>query len=158
MFHKLLHLTTTERVEFCNLTHEIKTFIAENRVKNGLLTVTTLHTTTAIYVNEDEPGLKKDAEVFFSQLFPENSYYHHDDFSVRKIDPDDEYKDRKNGFAHLKAQTLGHDITTSIIDGKLTLGKWQSVMFLDFDGPRKDRKVELIIHSETVWNSIRSEN
>lgn len=148
MIKKELKLVTKEKVEIINMTQDVKSFVFENNIKNGIVTVRTLHTTTAVYINEGESGLLKDAVIFFSQLIPENVYYHHDDFSVRKIDVNDEYKDRKNGFAHLQAMLLGSSITIPVWDGKLSLGKWQSILFIDFDGRRTERKVEVLIYNE----------
>lgn len=148
MIRKILHITTKEQIEFCNITKDIQNFVKENQIKNGIITVRTLHTTSSIYINEGETGLLKDTNVFLSKILPESAFYHHDNFSVRKIDQDDEYKDRKNGFAHLKALLLGHDVTLAIIDGKLTLGRWQSILFADFDGQRQDRKIEILIYNE----------
>lgn len=148
MVRKILHIATKERIEFCNITKDVQDVVKENNIRNGIITIRTLHTTSSIYINEGESGLLKDTTAFLSKMIPEDSFYHHDDFSVRKIDQDDEYKDRKNGFAHLKALLLGHHVTLAVVDSQLTLGRWQSILFLEFDGPRKDRKFEILIYDE----------
>ena len=86
----------------------------------------------------------RDLLILLQKMVPRNNYYHHDDITKRKYEPEDEYK-RKNAFAHLQSFLLGNTITLPIFKSKLPLGQWQSILFVELDGPRKDRKIEITI-------------
>ncbi len=144
MFSKLLHIKTEKRMEVFNLTREVNEIIKKSKVKNGLICIRTLHTTTAINVNENEPGLMKDLLLYLKKLVPEDVYYHHDDETLRQYESEDEYK-RENAFSHIRSLLLGTTVTLPIIAGELTIGQWQSILFFELDGPRRDRKVEIVI-------------
>lgn len=148
MIRKKITLNTQQKTQFYNVTKKVQDLVDENKVTEGLVTIRSLHTTSAVYINEDEEGLKKDLVKYLSKIFPEGDFYHHDDFSKRLPEPEDNYKHRKNGFAHLRAMFLGHDVTVPIIGGKLSLGRWQSIFFVELEGPRVGREMEIIIFSE----------
>ena len=141
-FRELVHLETEDSIQFFDLTPYIHDFISRTGVKQGLVLARTFHTTTAVCVNEKEPGLLYDLIRLLKNIIPDKHEYYHDDPNIHKTEDPNE---RQNGFAHLRALLLGSDVTLSIVDGKLTLGKWQSVFFLELDGPREKRTVELVI-------------
>lgn len=120
---KVFHLRTNQRDEMIDITHMIQTWIVETGVINGIIIVSSLHTTAGITVNENaDPDVKID---FFMRL--------------DEIYPWDHPKDRHlegNTLAHLKTSTVGHAQTLVISNGKLVLGTWQGVFFCEFDGPR----------------------
>ena len=138
----LINFETEQQIQFFNITERMRAFAFESGIKNGIITARTFHTTTAVCVNEDEPGLLMDLTHLLKTIVPENQYYCHDDVSIHP--PHDE-TERKNGFAHLRAMLLGFEVTISITDGLLNLGKWQSILFVELDGPRKERKIEFLI-------------
>jgi len=118
--------------------------ISKGKIKNGLINIRTLHTTTAITINENESGLMKDLIIFLKKLVSKHAYYNHDDLRKRKYEPEDAYK-RKNGFSHIQSLLLGTTVTLPIIKEKINLGQWQSILFVELDGPRKDRKIQVTI-------------
>lgn len=144
MISEQLQLETTKRTAFHDIGELIQNVLAKHKAKTGFVIVRTMHTTGAVVINEKEAGLLKDAEVFLEKLIPDDIFYHHDDFSVRTIEADDEYK-RANAFSHLRAMLLGSETVIPFIGGKLSLGRFQSVFFVELDGPRRSRKIEILI-------------
>lgn len=136
-------LKTSDQFQIIDLTGQIKEFIGTQNIKNGLITVRTLHTTTAVTINEHENGLLKDMACWLENIAPQICDYEHDDLAKRPECPPDE---PKNGKAHLQAMLLGSSVTLPVIEGVLSLGTWQTVFFVELDGPRNQRTVELILH------------
>lgn len=97
---------------------------------NGIVNIFTKHSTSAIVINENESGLLKDFEKILKEVVPENDNYKHD-----LID--------NNAVSHLRAFLLGSSETIPIAEGKLDLGTWQSVFFIELDGPRRNRTIDL---------------
>jgi secondary thiamine-phosphate synthase enzyme len=137
---KHIDLETTEKIEFLNITNQIKNIIAKSRIKNGIVNIYSQHTTTAIRINENEPLLIKDIKGFLEKKAPSTLCYNHDNIDNRKDCPDDE---PRNAHSHLKSFLLGTSETIPLLNKQLPLGKWQSIFFVELDGPRK-RKI--IVH------------
>ncbi|MDJ0728219.1 MAG: secondary thiamine-phosphate synthase enzyme YjbQ, partial [Prochloraceae cyanobacterium] len=84
-------------------------------------------------INENEIRLLEDLKVYLSKLAPETDKYLHNDLHLRTVPPDEP----KNAHSHLMAMTLNNSETIPIIDGKLALGTYQSILFFELDGPRQ---------------------
>eukprot|EP00741_Cyanophora_paradoxa_P001317 tig00000478_g1273.t1 len=140
---KVLTLETgkDDQISYVNLTPYVKELLEEAGVKNGTATVFSRHTTTAVYINEDEERLLVDIKAYLRKLAPEEGaegspkdlHYLHNDLHLRPGIPEDE---PINAQSHLQAMTLSQSETIPVFDGKLALGTWQSVMLIDLDGPR----------------------
>ncbi len=135
-------LNTTKKIQLIDITSRIRKIIKNKGFKIGILHIHTEHTTSSIAINENEKGLLKDLEIFLRDLVKEDKYYYHDDFKLRKGIPKNE---PKNATSHIKAFLLGSEEIVSIVNGDINLGKWQSVFFIELDGPRKNRMVQIII-------------
>lgn len=145
IFSTLVHPATSQKFQFVNLTTEVKKFVSQTELQNGSVLVYTKHTTSSIVITEDETGLQQDIIDFVSETMGANRYYRHDDINFRTdLSPEE----RKNGSTHLQSLFLGTSQTIPVIDGELTLGKWQSIFFLDFDGPHETRDVIIQIIGE----------
>ena len=120
-------INTHKEVELINITSKINEIISEKEVQDGLVNISTKHTTSAIIINEDESGLKKDIIKLYEQIIPFDDYFHD--------------KIYNNARSHLKASLSTSNQTLPIINGKMSLGVWQSIFFVEFDGPRKRRKI-----------------
>lgn len=130
-----------------NITEKVREVVEQSGFKRGMVFVSTYHTTTGLLVQEDEPGLMRDLLDFLNRLFPKKSYYRHDDFRIRTVDR--EPNERKNGWAHLKAELLHDTVKRPFNRSSLNLGTWQSVLFFDFDHHgRKKRKIEIVCIGE----------
>jgi secondary thiamine-phosphate synthase enzyme len=123
--------------DIIDLTGAISEKVANSGIENGIVTVFTPSATSALTTIEYEPGLLADLPEFFEKLIPSGVSYHHDQT----------WHDG-NGYAHLRAALVGPDITVPFVDGKLQLGTWQQVVFLDFDNRKRSRRVVLQIIGE----------
>lgn len=128
-------LATTEAIAVYNLTPQIQSWIDTLGIQAGQVTVCSQHTTTAIAINEDEERLLIDIVAYLKKLAPPGDRYLHNDLHLRDVPPDEP----ENAHAHLMAMTLGSSETIPIVAGKLALGTYQSVLFVELDGPRSRR-------------------
>lgn len=133
IIHKLIEVETDTGINIYNITPEIEKLIASTGIHNGQVLVFSRHTTTALAINEDEERLLKDVKVFLRKLAPESERYLHNDLHLRDV-PEDE---PMNAHSHLMAMMLSTSEVVPIVDGKLALGTYQSVLFFELDGPRK---------------------
>lgn len=121
-----------------DLTKELEDFVHSSGIQEGNILVQSLHTSAALSVNElDEPMLLADLAKKLRDFAPkEDQYLHNGPLRTMNLCAEDSHCDR-NGDAHVKAALFGHPSVTLIIrNGKLVLGQWQRVAFLEFDGPR----------------------
>jgi secondary thiamine-phosphate synthase enzyme len=123
---------TTERVELRAITEEVVSFVKRGPVRDGLIHISALHTTTGLVLNEIEGALVSDMTTLFEQLVPRGIYYKHNDPMLTGCA-------RKNADAHLRALVVGHSLSIPIEDGNLKLGTWQRVLLAEFDGPNTRR-------------------
>jgi len=144
--NKILEYQTKGEFDFIDITEEVKKFVrGESQIKNGFVNVQTLHTTAAIILNENEPLLLEDIKKNLEKLSPGNIKYNHDDFTARTINM---HPDKcANGHSHCKAIHLPVNIALNLIDGKIQLGQWQSIMLVELDRPRI-RKVQIQVIGE----------
>lgn len=126
-----LNIQTSKKIELINITKNVAEKINNTSVINGACIISSQHTTTAIFVNEDEPRLLEDILKLLSTLVPDNGKYQHN-----SID--------NNASAHLKSLILGNSQCIPIIDSRLILGTWQNIFLAEFDGPR-NRKIDITI-------------
>ncbi len=122
-----LSLNTKERRELINITDKASAFIKEIG-GSGLLNIYIPHTTAGILINEDEEGLKRDLLGLFEKLVPESGKYYHN-----IID--------NNADAHQLSVILKNSVCLPFSDGRLLLGTWQSIFFVELDGPRNRQLV-----------------
>ena len=132
--HLRLEVSTSQPTTFVDLTTRLSRFVTRSGIRHGLLGVHTLHTTTAVVLNEDEPLLRDDIVDQLERLSPRDMPYAHDDPTRRRVNLTPH--ERVNGHAHCRAVSLGASICLSVVDGALLLGRWQRVLFVDFDGPQ----------------------
>ena len=135
-------LTTTRPTEFIDITDRLERLVAAADVAVGILNVQTLHTTTAIVVNEHEPLLLGDFERLLERLAPDDRRYQHDDPLARVVNITT--AERANGHAHCRALHLPTAVSLNVIHGRLVLGHWQRVFFVELDGPRS-REISALV-------------
>ena len=130
MFSRTIKVVTDSRVELYNVTDRIKDLVKSSGIKAGFLLISTLHTTTALFINEFQAALMADVKQFLEKLaHPEQGYLHNCE--------DCSDCERKNADAHIRALVLGHNVTLPIQGGTIPLGQWQSILFAELDGPRE---------------------
>ena len=143
--HTSIRITTEQPTQFIDLTDRLEALVAEAGIRFGFVNVQTLHTTTAIVVNELEPLLLSDFATLLEHAAPRDAGYRHDDVTARTVNvtPDE----RVNGHAHCRALLLGPSACLNVIDGTLVLGRWQRVFMVELDGPRA-REISVLILGE----------
>ena len=127
MSSKKIILNTNKNFEIIDITSQINQVID---IDSGIVNVFSKHSTSAIVVNENESGLLKDLELMLGDLVSDKYSWQHD-----RID--------NNAKSHLKSFILSSSETIPVANGKLDLGTWQSVFFIELDGPRTGRTVGL---------------
>jgi len=130
--HHTLTLSTGPGIAL-DITPRIRTLIADSGIGTGFAILTSRHTTTAITINEHEERLLEDVQRFFTRLVPADDGYRHNDIALRDCPPDEP----ENACSHLIAMLLGSSEVIPILDKELDLGRWQSVMLVELDGPRQ---------------------
>ena len=133
--HSRIRVETRHPTEFIDLTDQIDARVLATGIRDGLVNVQTLHTTTAIVVNEHEPLLLADFAALLERLAPPHGRYQHDDMAVRTVNlaPGE----RANGHAHCRALLLGSpSASLNLAEGRLQLGRWQRIFLVELDGPR----------------------
>lgn len=130
----ILTFSTDNTFSLLNITSKISRLVSESKVKNGLCVVSVPHATATLVINEDEEGVKEDILQQVLNLAPKKDYKHN------RID--------NNARAHIISAILGSSKTVSIESGQLKLGTWQEIFFMELDGPRPERKVEVEILGE----------
>ncbi len=123
--------------EIVDITAELAEAVGACGMNSGTVTAFCPGSTGGITTIEYEPGLIKDIPEFYEKLIPSDRDYHHD-----------ETWHDGNGFSHLRAALVGPDITVPFVAGRLTLGTWQQVVFLEFDNKRRDRALVVQIVGE----------
>ena len=137
MYLQTLSYKTRERLELINITRDINEVIRKQGLKAGITLVQTLHTTTAIFINEFQQALLDDMKTFLEKFVGRFDYWRHNDPRISECS-------RQNADSHLRAMVLGHTLSLPVRNGELALGYWQSVIFAELDGPR-DRAIQVQI-------------
>jgi len=124
-----LWFETRQRQEFVRITDEVASIVKTSGVKEGMVLVSAMHITAAVYVNDWEDGLISDFKVWLEKLAPAGLPYRHHQTGEDNAD------------AHLKRTLMGHQVLLPITNGKLDLGPWEQVFYAEFDGKRRKRVV-----------------
>lgn len=130
-----IQINTTKRRELIDVTQELLMAVQESGIKNGICVVYSLHSTSAIIINEPERGLMEDLLTKVEEDFPRGRDWLHN-----RIDD--------NADSHLAGAFMGPSMVIPVRDGSLCLGTWQSVFFLELDGPRIGRRVVIEVLGE----------
>ncbi len=134
-FRKELWFNIPSRRGFVNITHEVAECVQQSGVWEGLCLVNAMHITASVFINDDEPGLHHDYDVWLEKLAPHEpvAQYQHNRTG------------EDNGDAHLKRQVMGREVVVAITNGKLDFGPWEQIFYGEFDGRRKKRVLVKII-------------
>ncbi|MBI4395968.1 MAG: YjbQ family protein [Elusimicrobia bacterium] len=131
-FTDYLWFNTKKRKELINITGDIAERVAQSGVQEGLCLVSAMHITAAIWVNDEESGLKQDVMDWLEKLAPMGDYRHH-------------LTGEDNADAHLKRTLMHHQALLPVTKGQLDLGPWEQVFYAEFDGQRRKRVVLKIL-------------
>jgi secondary thiamine-phosphate synthase enzyme len=130
-----LSVMTREPVEFVDITTALQQSVECLGLRDGVATIQTRHTTTGLLINEHEPLLFSDLRAMFERLVPESAAFAHDDLARRTVNVT--RGERRNGWAHCRAALLRTSESIAVAGARLSLGRWQRVMLVEFDGGQR---------------------
>jgi secondary thiamine-phosphate synthase enzyme len=131
VFTKHISFQTHGNTHILDITADLQAAVGESGLKNGIAAVFNIGSTAGLTTLEFEPGLVHyDMAAAFEKIAPQDGHYEHE-----KTWNDD------NGHAHVRAALLGPSLTVPIADGRLTLGRWQQIVLIDFDTQPRNRTV-----------------
>jgi secondary thiamine-phosphate synthase enzyme len=133
-YRKELWFEIPSRRGFANITPQVEQCVLESGIYEGLVLVNAMHITASVFINDDEPGLHHDFEVWLEKLAPEKPYnqYRHNGFE-------------DNADAHLKRTVMGREVVVALTNGRLDFGPWEQIFYGEFDGKRRKRVLVKII-------------
>ncbi len=136
---------TNERREFVRITEDVAAAVEESGVREGMVLVSAMHITAAVWINDDEPGIQADALEWLDKIAPPSWNPPANDTAEQLLPDPGDYRHHRggedNGDAHLKNMLMHHQVIVPITEGKLDLGPWQAVFYVEFDGRRNKRLV-----------------
>lgn len=122
---KVVNVRSRRKVEFIDITSQIRRLVRESGVRNGICYIYIPHTTAGVTINENaDPSVVEDIIETLNRLVPEDSRYKHLE---------------GNSPAHIKSTLVGHNAFIFIVNGDLALSTWQGIFLCEFDGPRTRR-------------------
>lgn len=137
IFSSAINIKTKREIEITDITPKVSDIIKKSNLTTGIVCLFVPGSTGTLTTIEYEPGLLKDMPAAVERLFPKDiEYKHHETWH--------DY----NGHSHIRASFIGPSLTIPIKDGKLTLGTWQQIVFIEFDVRPRDRKIEVQIIGE----------
>ncbi len=125
----ILSVPTDERFELIDVTDRIARIVTASGVREGVVSVWSMHTTFAAFINESQPALHVDIKRLLEQIVDRDADWRHNN-------PEHSDCDRSNADAHLRAMLLGHSLSVQVSAAALVLGQWQRVIVAELDGPR----------------------
>jgi len=127
-----IHLSASGFNDMKDVTGEVSSILNAHGLQSGQVTLFVSGSTAGLTTIEYEPGLEKDFAELMERVAPSNKTYHHD---ARWGDG--------NGFSHVRASLVGPSLTVPFLKGKLMLGTWQQIVFVDFDNRSRSRNIVL---------------
>jgi len=140
VFNTSFTLSSEERTEISDVTKLVRDAIQQLPTSAGIPLINPPHTTCALFINEFQSALIDDLKRLIERLVPERIGYRHDDPRVSDCE-------RGNAHSHLRAALLGRSIAVGINNAELTLGRFQSIIFAELDGPRR-REISIQVIGE----------
>jgi len=126
----IIQLETQGEPDIVNITKQVKVHVEKSKIQSGLITVFCTGSTAAVTTIEYEPGLLKDLPTAMERFAPKDAVYEH---HLRWQDG--------NGHSHVRAAIIGPSLTIPILEGKMPLGTWQQIAFLDLDVRPRSRQL-----------------
>lgn len=123
-----------KRMEFINITGQVEEELSRSGIREGLCLVNSMHITSSVFINDDEPGLHHDYMRWLEELAP-----HDPEMYRHNLTGED------NADAHHKRQIMGREVVVAVTGGKLDLGTWERIFYGEFDGRRRKRVLVKII-------------
>ena len=129
VFNRIVDWITNERLQLLNITDRVNEIVRKSGVRDGMVHLQSLHTTSAVFINEWQDALLHDVRSFFEQVVNRDQYYRHNDPAFSDCE-------RKNADSHMRGMLMGQTLCLQVRNATVLLGTWQSIIFAEFDGPR----------------------
>ncbi len=129
IFNRVIEWVTTERFQLINLTERMNELVRKSGVREGMIHLQSLHTTTAVFLNEWQDALLHDMRTCLERLVDQRERWRHND-------PHFSDCERCNADSHLRGMLMGQTLCLQVRNSKVLLGTWQNIIFAEFDGPR----------------------
>jgi secondary thiamine-phosphate synthase enzyme len=134
---KMIKISSKRENDMLDITDQTSKVIQESKLKDGIVTLFVAGSTAAITTIEYEPGLRNDFPKMLNRIIPKDIEYEHDNT----------WHDG-NGHSHIRASLIGPSLTVPFKDGRLILGTWQQIVFLELDTRSRERKITTQIIGE----------
>ncbi len=129
MFHRVVDWITNERLQLINITDRINEVVRKSGVRDGIVHLQSLHTTTSVFINEWQDALLHDVKTFLEDIVLRDRAWRHND-------PEFSDCERRNADSHLRGMLMGQTLCLQVRNSTVLLGTWQSIILAEFDGPR----------------------
>lgn len=129
VFSRIVDWITNDRTQLLNITDRINEIVHKSGIRDGIVHLQSLHTTSAVFLNEWQDALLHDVKAFLEQVVLRDQYYRHND-------PEHSDCERRNADSHLRGMLMGQTLCLQVRNASVLLGTWQSIIFAEFDGPR----------------------
>ncbi len=129
LFVRILDWITQDRYQLINITDRINEIVRKSGIRDGVVHMQSLHTTTAVFLNEWQDALIHDVGTFLDQVVGRHIPWRHNDPAFSDCE-------RKNADSHLKGMLLGQTLSLQVRNSTVLLGTWQAIILAEFDGPR----------------------
>ena len=129
IFNRISDWITNERLQLIDITDRVNEIVRKSGIRNGLVHLQTLHTTTSIFINEWQDALLHDVKTFIEDVVDRGKNWRHNDPAYSDCE-------RKNADSHLRGMLFGQTLSLQVRNSAVLLGSWQSIILAEFDGPR----------------------
>jgi len=127
-YKKYITVHTSNRIDFLNITEQVRKAVRESGVEEGLVLVNAMHITSSVFINDNESGLLQDFRKWLEKLAPmDEKLYKHN------------LTGEDNAYAHLWRTIMGRETVIAVSDFNLDFGPWESIFYGEFDGQREKR-------------------
>lgn len=132
-----IQTNTSGHADMIDITPQVNNCVSESGLENGIVTIFCPSSTSGLTTIEYESGCLSDLERLFNEIVDPNRNYAH---NAKWGDG--------NGHSHVRAALLGPSLTVPFVSGRLTLGTWQQIIFVDFDNRTRRRELVLQVIGE----------
>ena len=129
IFNRIVDWITSDRTQLINVTDRINEIVRKSGIRDGIVHLQSLHTTTAVFINEWQDALLHDVKSFLEELIRREHTWRHND-------PNYSDCERQNADSHLRGMMMGQSLILQVRNSAVLLGTWQSIILAEFDGPR----------------------
>jgi secondary thiamine-phosphate synthase enzyme len=127
IYNEHITLQSTKKREVFNITAQLKAAMEKSGFRDGIMLVSSLHSNSAVIVNDEEPGLLEDLDAWLGEVAPiHDNYKHKGHFE-------------SNSGIHFQSLLLNQQVVVAFTEARLDLGPWQSILFVELDGLRPKR-------------------